>query len=200
VSGLEARSGLPVAAKYPLAGATRTPSASSVVISFSRIQSVVCYPRANVGVVSVYAVDGGGGGSVVGRVAAGAGHMNAAWVHVPTGYVGEIVALSASCVPAAATATITLSVVEANGTRILRNIGVTPGAAYVGEFSEESRAIYTVDELGTAIIKATASTDNNIVTANLAVKLRKSPNTPTAVEKFNRRDATVQALIESLRI
>jgi hypothetical protein len=171
VSGIEAATGLPVATRFALNGTTVVQNVGTAV-NFSRIQSAVCYPRSNVGAITVRNINGSTTGTVVASIPATIGSMSAAWAHCPIGYKMSIVDIIAGCHTAAGSATMTLTIREPNGDRVIQSFNVAPGAPYV--FGAKDSAVYTVDELGTAIIKATAvGGDNTSVYASMTVQYKR---------------------------
>jgi hypothetical protein len=205
VSGIETLTGLPVACRFTLDGTTPVAAAAAsdgTAIKFSRIQSARTYPRANVGAITIRAVDGGGTGTTVGLIPAATGVMNACWFHVPIGYVGEVVSVTAGCSGTSGTATVTLTLLEPEAGRTLISAGITSNAPYQSSnVLQEARALYTIKEFGTAILRATASSDNNPVYGTMTIRLvERSPKSATyQALTGGRQPAAVTSFLSTVR-
>ncbi len=168
VTGLEAQTGAPVAVRFNLNGVTAVTGAPTTTVKFARVQTAVCYPAANAGVITVRAVNGSNSGSVVGSILAGNGRFHNSWFHVPLGFVGTVRSVTATCETASGAATLGLYVSDIDGDRLVRTLRVTDTAPYE---SKGPGALATVGELGTAYLKVTASTDNTRISSTLTVGL-----------------------------
>lgn len=167
VGGIEASTGMPVIARFSLNGSGTVTNDGSVAIKFARIQSAVTWPRANIAALTITSVTGG---STVGVIPAGAGAMPAAFVHVPVGYKGEVLAASGACETASGSATLEVVASDSTSQRTLTTFQVSHGNPFS---TPPGEPLGVVGELGTVWLRASVSTDNNTLSGTLTVRLVK---------------------------